>query len=254
MEELLESAYTPLLHVVLKAVEENGQRIVYLEASNQSQDLEGETLLKSALEKAADYYLQHGVVSWDHKHKQLNDPSFIIGEPMEVRFPGEKTLVKARLYEDNAHADSVWKLLKSNSTRLGSSVGGYVLSKGVNDDISQVLWDEVAITYKPVNQATQGRVQLMPFEAFAKALTAGSGVDASQFTGGRALTRESFQEAVVTISPQYVREVFEEVLKAMSEGSILSEGDLDKFLEQRGHGGRAPIRDFILSRLPALKD
>ena len=254
MESQLQSACTPLMHVILKAVEEDGRRIVYLEASTEDKDMEDETLLSTALIKAKDYFLEHGVISWDHKHKQLNDPEFIIGEPLDVRFNNGSTLVKAWLYPNNRHATSVWQMIKAKTTRLGSSVGGYVLNKGQENDISQVLWDEVAITYKPVNQTTQGQVQLMPFEEFAKALTAGAGVDAAQFTGGRALTPESLQGATVRISPPEIQQILEAVLRAVSEGAIQSEADLDQFLRQRGPGSRPLIKDFVLARLPALRD
>lgn len=158
--------------VLIKAEEgENGERIVYLEASRDTPDQEGETLESSALKKAKQHFLDHGVVSWDHMHKSgERDPKYIIGEPIDVQFTDDgRTLVKARLYTENKIAQSLWDNIKSGAKRLGASVGGGILKKA-SDKIKQVVWDEIAITHKPVHDGTLGNVSMVPFTEFAKAV------------------------------------------------------------------------------------
>jgi len=130
--------YVPFEQVLVKGAEEGDKWVVYLEASNELQDQEGETVDMKALQKAADYFLSHGVLSWDHKHKQTNDPGFIIGEPLEVSFTDDKrTLVKAFLYKHNEIAKKVWANIKSGAQRLGSSIG-VVYSKKRRLPLSQL--------------------------------------------------------------------------------------------------------------------
>jgi len=246
--------YAPFAEVLLiKGVEENGQWIVYLEASNELKDQDGEVVDQAALKKAADYYLSHGVISWDHKHKQTNDPEFIIGEPLDVQFTDEgKTLVKGWLYQQNEKAKKVWNNIRSKAKRLGASIGGGILAKA-EDHIRKVIWDEVAITHKPINDGTLGGVQLIPFAAFAKAvsfsegntsleefikaLTAGSGVDASQFTGGRALTPESLQGSTVkyVVRKDELDELFKSLMVEMIKGTVRNYNDLTNYVLDRGY-------------------
>lgn len=246
--------YAPFAEVLLiKGVEEDGRWIVYLEASNELKDQDGEVVDQSALKKAADYYLSHGVISWDHKHKQTNDPEFIIGEPLDVRFTEEgKTLIKGWLYQQNEKAKKVWNNIRSKAKRLGASIGGGILAKA-EDHIRKVIWDEVAITHKPINDGTLGNVQLIPFNAFAKALsfsegntsledfvkalTAGSGVDASQFTGGRALTPESLQGSTVkyVVRKDELDELFKSLMVEMIKGTVRNYNDLTNYVLDRGY-------------------
>ncbi len=223
--------YSHFQNTLVKAVEEDGKWRVYLEASNEFRDQQDERVVREAMEESKANYLRKGIISWDHKHKETGDPQYIIGEPEDVTFDGEKTLVQGFLYKENNHAQSVFKLLMSETSRLGSSIGGFIIDKA--DEIGgklirKILWDETAITYKPVNDFTLGKVQLAPFEAFAKALTAGSGVDASSFTGGRALTRESLQGTGTRRK--------DETMKAQEDGALVDNtlvvGDLtDLFSE-----------------------
>jgi hypothetical protein len=208
MRELLETNNegVPFYHPfgsseLLKAVEEDGKWTVYLEASNESLDQDGEITVMKALKDASDYYLTHGVISWDHLHKIKKDPAFIIGEPTDVAFTKHNsTLVKGFLYKENKNAQGVWNNLLSKTTRLGSSVGGYILKKALEGSqkyIKRVLWDETAITYKPVLDTTLGNVQILPFAEFAKALMVGNGVNAANFSGGRALIGEDLQGTMI---------------------------------------------------------
>jgi len=265
--------------ILIKAEEgPNGEWIVYLEASRETPDQEGETLESGALKKATEHFLEHGVVSWDHMHKSgERDPKYIIGEPIDVQFTDDgRTLVKARLYRENKIAQSLWDNIKSGAKRLGASVGGGVLKKAASK-IKQVVWDEIAITHKPVHDATLGNVSMVPFAEFAKAveycdgystaidmdydishetylesmsngmrerykgntlikaLMAGSGVDASQFEGGRALTGESLQGAVTKIDEEELRGIYKSVIMGMIDGSIKSYNDMVSEVLEKGY-------------------
>lgn len=246
--------YAPFTEVLLiKGVEEDGRWIVYLEASNELKDQDKEVVDQSALKKAADYYLSHGILSWDHKHKQTNDPKYIIGEPLDVQFTDDgKTLVKGFLYKANDIAKSVWKNIQSKAKRLGASIGGGILAKA-EEHIRKVIWDEVAITHKPINDGTLGNVQLIPFNAFAKALsfsegktsleefvkalTAGSGVNAANFTGGRALTPESLQGSAVkyVVKKDELDDLFKSLMIDMIKGKVRNYNDLTNYVLDRGY-------------------
>lgn len=246
--------YAPFAEVLLiKGVEEDGRWIVYLEASNELKDQDGEVVDQVALKKAADYYLSHGIISWDHKHKQTNDPEFIIGEPLDVQFTDDgKTLVKGWLYQQNEKAKKVWNNIRSKAKRLGASVGGGVLAKA-SEHIRKIIWDEVAITHKPINDGTLGNVQLIPFNAFTKALsfsegntnledfikalTAGSGVDASEFTGGRALIPESLQGSTVKyiVKKEELDDLFKSLMIEMIKGRVRNYNDLTNYVLDRGY-------------------
>lgn len=242
LDHLTNPFYSPFSGTVLiKGVEDNGQWIVYLQASNEFEDQDGETMDMRALEKAANYYLTHGVLSWDHKHKQTHDPGFIIGEPLDVKFNNAKeTLVKGFLYKFNDIAKNVWKNIKSGAEKLGASVGGGILQKA-SSAIKEVIWDETAITHKPVNDLTFGNVQMVPFTEFAKALTAGGGVDAGSFTGGRALTPESLQGTPNKEMAEDIRRMIGSLLKSLRSGKVQSYNDLVDFVYDHGYEGNNAV-------------
>lgn len=266
--------YAPLEGVLIKGAEEEGRWIVYLEASNELRDQDEEVIDMNALQKAADYFMSHGVLSWDHKHKQTDDPGFIIGEPLEVKFTDDnRTLVKGFLYKHNDIAQKVWKNIRSGAKRLGSSVGGGILQKAA-DRIKKVIWDEVAITHKPVNDSTMGSVTVIPYAAFAKALayvegtssiedfikalTAGSGVNASQFTGGRALTRESLQGSTVrqrVITKEELDELMQGFMKSLGAGSMLDYNDLVDYVLTKGYSEdqTREIVNYVASKIVSLR-
>ncbi len=243
--------------VLLKAVEEDDKWNVYLEASNEVRDQEKEVTLMKALKEVSDYYLTHGVISYDHKHKELNDPGFIIGEPVDLSFTKDnRTLIKGFLYKENKIAQSLWQNLLSNSTRFGSSIGGYILQKSKDKVISKVYWDETAITHKPVNDATQGLVSTLPFEEFMKALFAGQGVNAEAFTGGRALTPENLVnlETGSGLTIEGATELFNKVWIACQSGEITNYNSLLGFIIKLGYTAEVAKQaaTVLYEKLPAL--
>ena len=225
--------------------------IIYIEASNENMDQEQETIMQKALKGASEYFLSHGVISWDHKHKIKDDPQYIIGEPLQAGFTkSKKTIVKARLYKDVDRAKGVWQAICSKSTRFGASVGGYTLSKNMKTGvIDEVFWDELAITNKPVNDDTMGKVQLVPFNNLVKALTAGGGVDASQFTGGRALIGETLMGVSDQIDPntrkvdnKVLKSLFSNMLAEIQRGNIGNSDDLASYVVDKGFSGPVALK------------
>jgi hypothetical protein len=273
--ELDNPFYSPFSgQVLIKAEEQGGKWVVYLEASNEGLDQEQEVILQKALENAKDYYLGHGVLSWDHKHKQTGLPKFIIGEPDDVQFNDDgKTLVKGWLYQKNDVSKDVWNNIQSGAQILGASVGGGILKKSnptnapmVKGVIQGVLWDEVALTHKPVNDATLGNVQLIPFKEFAKALMAGSGVNAANYSGGRALTGENLEETVTdltfgqtdanqVVSYEEGRRFFDGLMASMTKGKVTSMNDVISYTLDQGYqdGVAASLIDFVARKIPKLR-
>lgn len=264
--------YSSFQNTLVKASEEDGKWRVYLEASNEFRDQQDERIVQKALEDALPNYLRKGVLSWDHKHKETGDPQYIIGEPEDVAFSGDKTLVKGFLYKHNKNAQSVFELLMSETTRLGSSVGGFILDKAAEiggNLIRKIIWDETAITYKPVNDYTLGKVQIAPFEAFAKALMAGGGVDASSFTGGRALTGESLQgdeedrrkdevnkselEEALVVSD--LTDLFDGFFKLVNSGEIVDREGVTMYLSKMGfqEEAREYLTEFMYDKVSTIK-
>jgi len=251
--------------VLVKAEEHGGKWIIYLQASNEGLDQDSEVILSKALQEAKDYYLSHGVLSWDHKHKILHDPGFIVGEPTDVEFSKtNETLVKGWLYQKNPIARKLWSNIESGATKLGASVGGGILSKS-KGKIDRVIWDETAITHKPVNDGTLGHVQVIPFTEFAKALMAGSGVDAASYSGGRAMTGEHIDSTTVDgtfaqtdVTPEVTyeegRRYFDDLLLNIKNGNIVSMNDVMSYTLSQGYTeGVASVLIDLARKIPQLR-
>lgn len=224
----------PNASIMIKAVEENDDWIIYMQASNEIRDQEGDIIEMGALKKARDYYLSHGVLSWNHMHKIKQDPKFIVGEPLEVEFTkNNETILKGKMYKKNKIAQSIWDNVQSGAKKLGASVGGGILHKSADKRVSSVIWDETAITHCPMNDGTLGNVRIVPFAEFMKALTAGGGIDAANFSGGRALTPESMQGATVDILGSRSRTEWDEIFlifaKAVATGNITNVNEFYSF-------------------------
>ena len=255
--ETVNPFYSPFSgSVLVKAEEKAGKWLVYLQASNEGVDQENERIFCKALQGARDWYLAHGVISWDHKHKLLHDPKYIIGEPLDVAFTkSNETLVQGFLYQKNEIAKSVWRNIESGAQKLGASVGGGILAKSERD-IQRIIWDETAITHKPVNDGTLGTVRVIPFAEFAKALMAGSGVDAGAFTGGRALTRESLlmgaDKDLEDFPYEEARRLFDDIHAKLKRGQLRSRNEVVDLVFRAGYSKPVTgmLVKFVESRLP----
>lgn len=227
--------------------EEAGERYVYIEASNETRDYQGERVLCKALEASRDYYLRYGNVDLDHL--TLLGPTqgvpdyhlYEIGQPVAVQIDVPTTFIKAQLYRGDSsaarHAEEVWASMTRQSppARWYPSVGGAVLRKDPSVDpetgqpeaiVSEVRWTNIGLSKTPVNLAVP-TVATMPFGVFAKAwtpgggfdmakaLTAGMATDSAAMTGGQALSRQSLDRTIH--SYWTFREV---VSKALLQGKV----------------------------------
>lgn len=204
--------------------EEGGKRILYLEASNEDVDLQGEIVLQKALVDSTPYFLRHGNIDLGHfsilgpKHGIPNYMDYEVGKPIDVRTQGRQTLVKCELYTGESasarNATTVWESLTKQKPPMPwfPSVGGGVLAKSIRLDpvtgdrvavVEQVRWNNIALDRRPVSR-TVGEVSIAPIGLFAKsmggwimskALEAGYGTDSATLTGGGALRSQSLYGA-----------------------------------------------------------
>lgn len=207
-------------------VEEAGERIIYVEASKESRDQQGEIVLAKALKDSVDVFKKFGVLDLDHKSMPsiakmygIEDPeNWIIGQPMDVAFNGGTTIVKAQLRRGSSQladrANKVWEGLTQVSPpdRYYASVGGQVTGREVRFDpltkakvpvITGTRWNNLALSLTPVH-ADLNPASTMQVGTFAKslgawvmskALEAGYGTDVANLTGGAALGAQSLDGA-----------------------------------------------------------
>ena len=248
-----------------KAIEtdEHGNWIIEAEASNENLDFDGQVVLQRALSGSKDYFLANGVISYDHRHLRADpeDPNwspekYIIGEPIDVTTDGDRTFVKAKLYKSNEIAREVVKKLRDGSTRMKTSVGGKrpeIISSFDSrvgravEKVVRVLWDELAITFKPVNQTLEPVA--LSSAAFVKSLQAGFGTDSSAMTGGRAMIPSDMNGG------RHKPHVHA-VVMAMTYGDVTDEDAAEQFLKNRGctpEEAKTILRD-ILQRKDTIKE
>jgi hypothetical protein len=232
---------------LLKSIEtdEKGNYIVWAEASNENLDFQDEVILQRALLDSRDYFLQNGIISYDHRHlrpgpsdKEWNPETYIIGEPLAVEAKGNKTFVKAKLYKSNKIVRELINKLRDGSTRIKTSVAGklpqkvrdYDREKGkLFNKVVSVLWDELAFTFKPVNQ-TLSPVALTPAQ-FVKALTMGHETDSTCITGGRALAYEDLEG----VENEKDKKHLSGIILAMIYGDITSPEEMKQYLLDQGY-------------------
>lgn len=214
--------------VALKArpQQEGDHRFIYLEASNEDRDHDGEVILQKALSQSADFYLKHGNIDISHytiMGPGAGIPNFMeyeIGQPREIRVDGKQTFLKAELYKGDSamarNANMVWDSLTKQDppARWYPSIGGSVLHKSVKIDplskkrtavVSSVRWNNTALDRCPVNK-TVATASTAPVGVFAKAmggfilkgLEAGGGTDSAALVGGAALRKQSLEGKVLS--------------------------------------------------------
>ena len=134
--------------------DDDGNAICCGEASNENEDLEGDITLQQALLDSKEHFITNGVVTYDHRHNnpdEKNPERYIIGEPLDVNFmPDGKTLVKFKLFKRNDIAKEIIKKLQDKAKTVRISIGGH-FGRKLGNKIISFLWDEIALTYKPVN-------------------------------------------------------------------------------------------------------
>lgn len=210
-------------NVLMKATprQEGGRRIIYVEASKESRDQQGEIVLAKALRESVSVFKKFGVLDIDHKSMPtvakaygINDPeNWIIGQPIDVAFNGDTTIVKAELRQGDsqlaARANAVWEGMTKISPpdRYYASVGGSVTGREMRTDpltkarvpvITGTHWNNLALSLNPVHpglapaQTSQVGVFAKSLDGFVmKALEASYETDSMNLTGGGAMRQQS---------------------------------------------------------------
>jgi len=228
---------------LLKSIEtdKKGNYILWAEASNEELDQDEQIVLQKALWESRDYFLKNGIISLDHRHlvNDRSDPNwhptkYIIGEPLDVVKKGLKTFVKFRLYKSSPIVKDLIAKIRDGSTRIKTSIGGKILKiikeyshrlgKSV-EKIAKVLWNELAITWKPVNDT------LAPItaEAFVKSLSTGYETDSAKITGGQALIPQDLEGA------DKHKKNITGVIMALIFGDVKGKEESLQFLKDRGY-------------------
>ena len=260
------NAYIPLLIKSIGEEDADGNYIFEVEASNENLDLQNQRIQQDALLKSKEFFITNGVISDDHQHKRydkdgnvISDKSKIIGEPISVRTEGTSTFVKGKLYGSVAAAKDFIKLLKAHSSRVKASVGGImpkiIKNRDGTETVTAFRWNDLALTCSPVNYTVGSAVfaKSMSNLDFCKALSAGYGTDAEEYTGGRALQKESLEEKTVNVIPEDIEknqdeEALNELVAAIGTGEISTETQMIDFLVERGFSkskARASAREVI---------
>jgi hypothetical protein len=214
---------------MLKAtpITEGADRFIYLEASNETTDQQGEVVLAKALSDSAAYYLKFGNLDIDHftqigaKQGIPNYELFEIGRPVAVRAEKGATFVKGQIYAGTGaaaeKANAFWASLTELNppARWFPSVGGAIQEKEVGIDpatkarralIRKVRWTNIGFSKTPVNP-NLATVSTVPFGALTKswgsggfdltkALSAGYGTDSASLTGGAAMRVQSLDRTL----------------------------------------------------------
>jgi hypothetical protein len=237
---------------------EGDRRFIYIEASNEKVDQQGEVVLAQALKDSADYFLQFGNLDIDHYTiigARLGIPDYLsyeIGRPVACRFERGRTFVKGEIFQGETpmarRANDFWSSLVDlrPAQRWYPSVGGKCGPRTVEIDpktlqrrgvVSSVRWYNIGFSKTPVN-ANVPEVTTMPMEVFAKswsaagldfqlakALTAGYGTDSATLAGGGALRKQSLDKKLHSYF-----DLRDSVSADMLAGRISNDVDLHGFL------------------------
>jgi hypothetical protein len=241
-------------------VDADGNYIFEVEASNENLDLQKQIVLQRALLESTEDFLNTGVISYDHQHKRrgadgqiISDPTMIIGEPLEVRAEGKKTIVKGKLYHNIQKAREIIDLLNAKSTRIKASVGGIFpkIVKNTKDGIERitsVFWNDLALTPSPVNHTVSSAyfVKSMDADEFVKALMATSDTtNSAEFTDGRAIIPQDIGDKKPV---DVIKTGIKKLVRLMDEGKIDTEQDAVSFLVEQGideANARTAVREII---------
>lgn len=210
------------VEMMMKATprEEGGERFIYIQASDETTDAQGEKVMAKALQSSVTTFLKYGSLDLDHivlmgpRSGLANYMEFEIGRPVDVGFEADRTFVKAKLYRGDTplarNAEMVWDSITKLDppARWYPSIGGAATQKSIRVDpltkarvpvIEGVRWTNLALSRTPVNQSVPV-ASAMPIGVFAKSLggyvlqkglEAGYGTDVATLEGGAALRQQS---------------------------------------------------------------
>lgn len=229
---------------------EGDKRYVYIEASDETVDAQGEIVLQKALSESSKYFEKYGNLDIDHitmigaRAGIPNYSMFEIGVPISVSFNGDKTLVKGEIASGTGQAadkaNQFWASMTERTppAKWYPSVGGAVIERDVITEpgtnlrkaiIKKVRWSNIGFSRTPVNQNVP-TVSTTPFDEtlakswggatvidLSKALEASSSTNVAALTGGGALGAQSLDEGIHTYTD--FRESLAAALRAGLVGS-----------------------------------
>lgn len=171
--------------VIVKAREEDGRRLVEVEASNEVKDSEKDIIKQAALLNSADSFVKSGHLDIDHLSEigdrlGIQRPSdYIVGVPTKVKdLGGGRTGVVGELHQKGrAKADELWDSLKAMPpVRWQASIYGFPIPGQIVDCrvakggdfpedtryiVNGIDWRSLAFTRNPVNTAIKGAAQIV---------------------------------------------------------------------------------------------
>jgi len=232
-----------------QAETEGGQRIVYMEASTEIRDVQGDKVLLSALEASIPYFLKYGRLDLDHasvlgqiRGAKVNPYAFEIGKPLAVKVQDSSVWVKAAIFSGTEYdltgkrnsfteaADLFWDSLHTTPPVIWfPSIAGDVYSEQTTSEnglptqeVRGIRWHSIGLSRTPVNMNI-GAVTTMPVRAFAKAF---SGLADLKDTLGElapSLPQRGFPATIQVKGaedPMLLRLAMDALLEAQEEGGI----------------------------------
>lgn len=183
-----ESALCIGLPVVIKAKEQDGKRLVEVEASNEAVDSEGDVILQQALLGSAKSFIRSGHLDIDHlseigERLGIARPTdYIVGQPVEVKDLGAgRTAVVGHL-NNSAKANELWDSLHLDPPiRWQASIYGFPPADAVVDArvaktsevkgatrflVKALDWRSLAFTRNPVNTSIKGAARIVTAKSF----------------------------------------------------------------------------------------
>jgi hypothetical protein len=177
---------------IIKASSRDGRRIIELEASNESMDLEGDVILQSALLKSKESFLRYGALDIDHISEigdRLSPPiynmtDYVVGRPLEVNDLGNgRTGVVGEISKSSdsaAKCEELWRSLTMNPpVQWRASIYGYPVMDEVRDCtqtacshgatrylVSGIDWKSLALTRNPMNDKITGYARVVSAKSF----------------------------------------------------------------------------------------
>ncbi|AAY52865.1 hypothetical protein [Listeria phage List-36] len=191
-------------------------------ASTPALDLQGEMVNPAGIDIG--YFVDNGYINFEHRQ----EPDYVVGVPTSNCYVDfQKGLfVEARLFKDNEHAQSMWKLANSISKtgidrQLGFSIEGAIRKRNTDDSriIEEVVIKNVAVTMNPANpEAT--------WETFMKSWTTGHGTTPDTQVNAGALRRESLANSISVLASAY------KISDPIEFDNLWK--DVSKFLDEKG--------------------
>jgi hypothetical protein len=194
--DLLDRAIVARIPVLIKArpAEASGRRIVEVEASTESIDVDGDCVLQDALLKSASSFVNSGHLDIDHLsefgHRLgiLDPSSYIVGRPLDVRAgPNRTTFVEGeisrsidgRLDTVRNRYDEFWQSLQRDPPVVWfSSIYGWPTdledfskSEGPKPGLTRYLikaidWRSLAFTRSPKNTALASPARIVTAKSY----------------------------------------------------------------------------------------